>query len=114
MQYLSVYQDWLQLVNDITEGLKHIHNHELVYRDLKADNIALYQQESCRIHAVIVDFGKCLPASSCTNYSLSVSQRQLYRESHRHISPDLVDRVAKPSKASNIYSLGRIMKQTVC
>ena len=84
-----------------------------VYRDLKSDNIALYQVDSCLVHAVIIDFGKCLHVSSCTTYSLTDSECRTYHKSHRHIPPYVVDGASKPSTASDIYSLGRIVKHTI-
>ena len=74
-----------------------------MYRDLKPDNVALYQVEGIRMRAVIIDFGKCLPVSNCVKYSLSPHERQTYRQSHQHVSPDLVDGTSKPSMASDIY-----------
>ena len=103
----------MQLLMDIANGLKHIHSSELVYRDLKADNIALYEAEGCLVRAVIVDFGMCLYVSSCTPYLLTASEHRIYQQCHRHIAPDLVDDMSKPSTASDIYNVGRILKQTI-
>ena len=107
------FQLWLQLISYVADGLKYIHILELVYRDLKSDNIALNETEGYRMHAVILDFGKCVPASSCFVYSLLSREHQTYRQLHWHISPDLVDGRSKPSTASDIYSRGRIIKQTI-
>ena len=104
---------WLQLISDVADGLKYIHNLELVYRDLKSDNIALYENEGYHMHAVIIDIGKCVPASSCVVYSLSSRERQTYHQLHWHISPDLVDGRSKPFTASDIFSLERIIKQAI-
>ena len=106
-------QLWLQLLGDISDGIKLINSLGLVYRDLKSDNAVLYQVEGLCIQAVIIDFGNCLHTSSCTAYSLSPSERQKYHHSHRHISPDLLDGTTQPSTGSDIYSLGRLAKQTI-
>lgn len=111
--YFSSCKDWTQCLQDISEGLEHIHELGLVYRDLKEDNIVLYKVGIARMHAVLIDFGKCLPESTCTVYYLSDSQRETYHKKHRHISPELVDDAAKPSSASDVYSLGRIIKHTL-
>ena len=113
LHYFSSYQTWLILLKEITEGLQYIHGLRFVYRDLKTDNIVLYQDTSVDTHAVIIDLGKCLPASDCTAYTLSEKERVTYRESHRHISPDLVDGKSIPSAASDVYSLGRIINYTM-
>ena len=65
----------LSIVNDAATSLQHVHSFGLVYKDLISDNIALYQDEGCHVHAVTVDFGKCLHISSCTTYSLTPSKR---------------------------------------
>ena len=103
LHYFSSCKDWTELLQDITEGLKHIHDLGLVYRDLKEDNIVRYKVGLMRVHAVLIDFGKCLPERSCTLYSLSHSERETYHKRHRHISPEVVDGAAKPSTASDIY-----------
>ena len=92
----------MQLLRDVADGLKHIHSLELVYRDLKSDKIALYQGDSCLVCAVIIDFRKCLHVSSCTTYSLTDNEYQIYHPSQLHIPPGVVDGACKPSTASDI------------
>ena len=58
---LSLHKDWAELLQDVTQGLKHIHELGLLFKDLKEDNIVLYKAGSERVHAVIIDFGNvCL------------------------------------------------------
>ena len=101
------------MLQDITEGLKQVHAIAFLYRDLKEDNIVLYKAGPGRVHAVLIDFGKCMPETSCSLYRLSESERETYRRKHRHVSPELVSGVSKPSTASDIYSLGRVIKHTI-
>ena len=115
LHHISSYKDWVELLQDIAEGLKCLHKSGLVFRDLKEDNVVLYKTESAagRIHAVLIDFGKCLPESSCKVYLLTEAEREMYRKKHRHICPELVNGEARPSPASDIYSFGRILKHTL-
>ena len=98
------FQLWLQLISNVADGLKYIHTLELVYRDLKSDNIAFYENEGYHMHAIIIDLAKCVPANSCVAYSLLFCECQTYHLLHWHISPDLVDGRSKPSTASHIYT----------
>ena len=110
---LSLHKDWAELLQDVTQGLKHIHELGLLFKDLKEDNIVLYKAGSERVHAVIIDFGKCVLETTCSLYRLSESERETYRRRHRHVSPELVSGMSKPSTASDVYSLGRVMKHTI-
>ena len=74
---LSLHKDWAELLQDVTQGLKHIHELGLLFKDLKEDNIVLYKAGSERVHAtVIIDFGKCVLETTCSLYRLSESERE--------------------------------------
>ena len=96
-----------RLLQDVTEGLKHIHELRHLFKDLKEDNIDLYRAGSER---VIIDFGKCMLETSCSLNRLSESKHKTYKRRHWHVSPELVSGMSKPSTASDIYSLGRVIK----
>ena len=108
--YLSLHKDCAELLQDVTEGLKHIHELRLLFKDLKEDNIDLYRAGSERVNAVIIDFGKCMLETSCSLNRLSESKHKTYKRRHWHVSPELVSGMSKPSTASDIYSLGRVIK----
>lgn len=96
----------------IGEGMDYCHQKNIVHRDLKADNVALYEQNN-NLMPVIIDFGKSDVIKNTKQYSLTEEQKKEYRINHKHIAPDLVDGIAKPSPSSDIYSYGRIFKSVV-
>ena len=103
---------WLELLVAIAEGLQYLHMMNIVYRDLKTDNIVMYQRK-CKIKPVIIDFGKCQFQDDCSLYILDDKQKAKYLNEHKHISPDIVDGSVVPSPASDVYSFGRILKYTI-
>ena len=62
----------------------------------------------------VIDFGKCVYACSAKKLMLSEAKKVEYRQSHKHIAPDLVDGLVKPSPASDVYSYGRFFKNVIC
>ena len=103
---------WFKVMLDIAKGIEHCHQRRIVHRDLKADNIALYEQNK-NLMAVIIDFGKSDYVHNTRKYSLTEDEKKEYRAKHKHIAPDLVDGTNKPSPSSDIYSYGRIIKSIV-
>lgn len=105
---------WLKIMHNIINGLHYIHKNGLLHRDLKTDNVIFYEKSGVTLLPVIVDFGKCESFSNCTKYSLTDTEKEDYRKKHKHIAPDLVDGIAKPSPASDVYGFGRIFKNVIC
>ena len=54
----------------------------VVYRDLKTDNIVLYQRK-CKIKPVIIDLGKCQFQDDCSLYILDDKQKAKYLNEHK-------------------------------
>ena len=67
----------------------------------------------CRSNAVIIDFGKSEYTCSFKKFVLTDAKKAEYRQNHKHIAPDLVDRLARPSPASDVYSFGRLFKNVI-
>ena len=114
---LSVHQEvdasvWFKITLHIAEGIDHFHQRNIVHRDLKTDNITLYERNKI-LMPVIIDFGKSDLIQNTKKYSLTKEQKKEYRVKHKHIAPDLVDGITKPSPLSDIYSYGRIFKSIV-
>lgn len=104
---------WLKIMTELASGLHHIHENNLIHRDLKTDNVVFYEKSQVLL-PVIVDFGKCEYVTNSVKYSLTETEKEEYRKNHKHIAPDLVDGIAKPSSASDVYGYGRIFKNVIC
>lgn len=57
-------------------------------------------------NAVIIDFRK---DGQGKKYTLTDSDRKLYKTRHPHIAPDLRDGLTKQDKYSDVYSAGRLL-----
>ncbi|XP_065892634.1 tyrosine-protein kinase CSK-like isoform X2 [Dysidea avara] len=109
---LVTAKSWLDIFYKIAEGLKYLHHHNIIHRDLKTDNVVFYTDSGIQV-PVIVDFGKCQHVSRTQKYSLTKHQQEEYRSKHQHIAPDLIDGTNRPSPKSDIYSYGRMFRTVV-
>ena len=105
-------QTSLKCLLRISYGLQFIHKKEILHNDLKLDNIVLGTTKSHSLKAYIVDFGKACSIQAARHYHLSEEEKDLYKAEHTQISPDLRDGLVKQRVATDVYSLGRIMKRT--
>lgn len=83
----------------IIEGIKHIHKHKTIHRDLKPQNILMFNDTP-----VISDFGLSLSLLSdhrITNTSEAVGPRY-------YMAPELEDGKFDATTSADIYSLGKI------
>ena len=67
----------------------------------------MFYCRSNTLQPVIIDFGKSEYTCSSKEFVLTDAKEAEYRQNHKHIAPDLVDGLARPSPASDVYSFGR-------
>ena len=103
---------WLQIMK-VIGALNHVHGLGIIHRDLKADDNVVFYCNSDFLQPVI-DFGKSVYACSAKKFMLTEAKKVEYRQNHKHIAPDLVDGLVKPSPASDVYSYGRLFKNDIC
>ena len=105
--------DWVNCLKDIVEALDFIHNKGYLHNDIKLDNIVLGDGVNGRICAYLIDFNKACLISCGKSYNLSETDIKFYKQNHPQIAPDLRDGLVRQSTASDVYSIGRVIK-TVC
>ena len=103
--------DWKSVIIQMLSGLDHLHSKlNILHNDLKADNIVLTSHSSTKLKAILIDFGKACELSDGKRYSLTQQEKKRYKLHHPQIAPDLCNGVCKQSKATDVYSIGRVMK----
>ena len=101
----------LAVFQKICSALYHIHSKGYLHNDLKADNVVLERiSVSEELNPVVIDFGKSVKASSVQAYRKGNGTEC---STKRYLAPE-VRSERRYSVASDIYSLGRMLKAISC
>lgn len=106
-------KDFLRLLIEIGEALKHIHEQKILHNDIKLNNVTLGKVEGGVVHAHLVDFGKACYSESGKRYILSKAEITTYKKHYPQVAPDLRDGLVQQSQKSDVYAFGRIVKVVV-
>lgn len=101
---------WNKLLLGILRGVQYLHNLGILHNDIKGDNV-LVQNSVLGTSSILTDLGKGCYLRNAKSYSLSREKKLEYARYHPQIAPDLVDGHCKQSKYSDIYSIGRILRE---
>ena len=88
---------WLRICYDITDALDHMHQRGYLHCDLKSNNVLVAENKG-----FLIDFGKVC--------SISRPKAKKYQALYRHIAPEVL-KGFPVTPASDIYSLGRVLKE---
>ena len=88
---------WLCICYDITDALDHMHQRGYLHCDIKSNNVLVTENRG-----FLIDFGKVC--------SISQPKAKKYQEVYRHIAPEVL-KGFPVTPASDIYSLGRVLKE---
>ena len=95
----------------ICSALCHMHSKGYLHNDLKADNVVLERVSgSEELNPVVIDFGKSVRASSVQAYRKG---NGIECSTKRYLAPE-VRSERRYSAASDVYSLGRMLKAISC
>ena len=99
------------VVLGLISGLKYLHNKSILHNDVKSDNIVVqYILPGASVKAILIDLGKGCYLSAAKKYHLSQKEQEEYSKNHPQIAPDLRSGHCSQSFASDVYSLGRVLK----
>lgn len=108
--FLLKSEHWFGIILQLLEALKVLHSNSLIHRDIKGDNI-LITYKNTKFVPVIIDFGKCIRKQEACLKVMSKEEQVEYRQTYKHIAPEVVAGTHLPSYASDIYSLGLLLRQ---
>ena len=87
------------MCSDVAAGLRHIHAHNVLHMDIKAENIYLHSSATFKIG----DFGLAIVASNTSS--------RWQEGDGRYVAPELLSRASRPSAAADVYSLAASLLQ---
>jgi serine/threonine protein kinase len=91
---------WLDILYQVTKAVSYLHTVKVLHNDIKSNNIVLHRKSANdKPIAVVIDFGKAT--------FLEVVTKTNSLNKPRHIAP-----ATEKSTASDIYSLGCVIKDT--
>ena len=101
----------LEIFRQVCHGLSHLHQHDLVHRNLNPSNIFLVETESQHDFVKVVDFGlgRIMSASRTDDEKCEAD----FASDPRYMSPEQVMGY-KLDCRSDMYSLGLIMYEALC
>ncbi|KAL9651531.1 hypothetical protein ABK040_001477 [Willaertia magna] len=100
-QHKSFVKEWLQFSLDIVYGLEQLHYQNLIYRDLKSENILLDKDEEDNYFCAISDFGLITKWDARSTVSIKGTPITL--------APELYENNSRIDKSCDLFSLGCVM-----
>lgn len=117
-KYISDDQTWIILCAQLVEAFVYLHTEvNILHNDLKGDNVLLTTAQQANrdflsdFQIVVIDFGKATRKNEGKRYSLSFSEKKMYRVYHSHLAPELIDGVLPQSVFTDIYSVGILFQK---
>ena len=101
--------DLLGVFAQVCEALHLAHEHGVIHRDLKFDNIMITRRPGGAVHAQVLDFG----VAKMLRRDLNLTRGGQLPGTPGIIAPELADQSA-PSPQSDLYSIGVLLYTVLC
>ena len=88
-------EELLHVVSQLVEALSYIHEKNILHNDIKSD-IVLAKNGDFRT-PILIDFGKACLFAEVKRKVLSEKGQKIYRDSHSHIAPEVVNGTQPPA-----------------
>ncbi|MBA3645003.1 MAG: protein kinase [Gemmatimonadaceae bacterium] len=95
--------DAVRVMRDMLSALSYAHDHGVVHRDIKPDNVLLTGQ-----HAVVADFGVAKAISASTNPGSSLTSLGVALGTPAYMSPEQAAADPSTDHRSDLYSVGAV------
>ena len=102
-----------RIMRQVVSGLKHLHSHDLVHRDLKGENVVLSADRSV---AKLCDFGVLKEVTGKTEIHTVMTQANTIAGTPGWIAPEVMSAGAgftKSGKPADIYSFGCTLSEAL-
>lgn len=104
---------WRQVLLGCISALVYLKQKNVLHNDIKSDNILIERlpRKFAEVRGVLIDFNKACLSSDARKYTLSDQDKQYYAKHHPHIAPEVRNGYTVQSFASDVYSMGRIIRK---
>lgn len=103
--------NWKKILYGVISATNYLHSRSILHNDIKCNNIVI-ERTASEVNSVLIDLGKGCFVKHAKAYRLhSNASKREHIKSYPHIAPDLISGHCKQSKESDLYSLGRVIKQ---
>jgi len=104
-------ENWKKILYGLISAICYLHKKFILHNDIKGNNVVI-DKRGTEVSSTLIDFGKGCFIKDAKSYHLSSDARKReHVKKYPHIAPDLINGHCNQSKKSDVYSLGRIVKQ---
>jgi len=105
-------EQWKKILYGVISAVCYLHKKAILHNDIKSNNVVIDKKDT-EINGILIDLGKGCFSKDATGYHhlSSDADRRKHVKTYPHIVPDLINGHCIRSEKSDVYSLGRVIKQ---